>query len=333
MHLHRIHLGKIWALAVCGVFVFSSSTSFAAPGFDTWLAAFRAEAVASGVRPDVVNDALADVQYIPRVIELDQKQPEKTRSFNKYKKDILSPKRVAEGQRLYRTHYKTLKGIETEYGVPASVIVALWGIETHYGKLTGGYEVVDSLATLAFEGRRRDFFKKELMAALKILEEGHISRHAMKGSWAGAMGQNQFMPSSFMRYAQDHNNDGKRDIWGTLPDVFASSANYLNQEGWVEGQRWGRAVKLSPNFDARLIGLGITHPVTAWRKMGVTLPNGRQLPLSDIPASVVRPQDSGRDAYLVYGGYRALMSWNRSTYFATTVGLLSDLIAQGPRAH
>ena len=148
----------------------------------------------------------------------------------------------------------------------------------------------------------------------------------MKGSWAGALGQCQFMPSSFLRYAQDHDGDGRRDIWGTRADVFASAANYLNQVGWVEGERWGREVKLSPSFDEGQIGLEITHPVSTWARRGVTLPSGRQLPTSSLSASIVRPEGKGSQAFLVYTNYRAIMAWNRSTYFATTVGLLSDLI-------
>lgn len=301
--------------------------------YNQWLAKMRAEAIATGISPAVVNANLKNPRYIPRIIELDRKQPEKTRSFNQYKKDILSPERIAEGRRLYHTHHRVLKEIEKEYGVPAPIIVALWGIETHYGKLTGGYHVVDSLSTLAYEGRRHDFFKKELFAALKILEEKHITPAAMKGSWAGAMGQNQFMPTSFLRFAQDHNNDGRRDIWGTLPDVFASAANYLNQSGWEEGQGWGEPVKLSPNFDTAQIGLDITHPIRVWATKGVMQTNGRQLMLSDAPASIIRPQDSGDQAYLVTPNYRAIMAWNKSTYFATTVGLLADRIAAPGSGH
>jgi membrane-bound lytic murein transglycosylase B len=298
-------------------------------GFHAWLQQFRVDAVKAGIRADVVDNALRDVEFLPRVIELDNKQPEKTRSFNAYRRDILSAKRVADGRRLYREHRVLLRSIEEEYGVPASIIVALWGIETHYGKITGGFEIIDSLATLAYEGRREAYFREELIEALRILQEGHVTRHKMKGSWAGAMGQNQFMPSSFLRFAQDHNNDGKRDIWGTLPDVFASSANYLNQSGWVEGERWGRAVKLSPSFDTTQIGLEITRPISTWSHLGVTLPNGGKLPVSDMSASIVRPEGKGREAYLVYPNYRTIMAWNRSTYFATSVGLLSDLIANG----
>lgn len=297
-------------------------------GFAAWVTNFRADARAAGIRADVINEALADVKFIPRIIELDQKQPEKTKTFAEYKKGVLNLKRIADGRRLYREHYKLLKEIEGEYGVPASVIVALWGIETSYGRMTGGYEIIDSLATLAYEGRRGPYFKGELIAALRILQQEHITRDQLKGSWAGAMGQNQFMPSSYLRLAMDHNNDGHRDIWGTIPDVFASSANFLNQAGWVEGEGWGRAVKLSPDFDLDQIGLGIKRSVSEWVAHGVKTSGGQPLPASNQLGSIVRPGD-GPDAYLVYQNYWAIMAWNKSTYFATSVGLLSDMIASG----
>lgn len=333
MQKHGIYRGIVSIFFFVMLTLFPLACFSAATGFSLWLADFRNEAVLSGIDPSLLDKSLSQVTYLPRAIELDTKQPEKTKSFISYKKTILSTKRIQEGRRLYRTHLNLLKEIETEYGVPANVIIALWGIETHYGKTTGGYGVLDSLATLAYEGRRRDFFKKELISALKILQEGHTTQAQMKGSWAGAMGQNQFMPSSFIKFARDHNRDGRRDIWNSLSDIFASSANYLNQKGWQEGERWGREVKLSTNFDHRLIGLGITHPVNVWKKKGVTLPNGRPLPTSEIPASVIQPDGTGGGTYLVYPNYKVLMSWNRSTYFATTVGLLSDQIAQGGRSH
>lgn len=298
-------------------------------GFQAWLEHFKTEAKVAGIAPHTVEAALGGAQFIPRAIELDQKQPEKTRSFAAYRTDILSKQRVAEGREMYKKHQKLLKEIEHEYGVPASIIVALWGVETHYGKITGGFETVDVLATLAYEGRRRDFFKKELIAALQILQAGHISVHKMKGSWAGAMGQNQFMPTSFLKFAQDYDGDHRRDIWSNVADVMASSANYLNQSGWEEGISWGREVRLPKHFNDDLIGLKTTLSVQAWAAKGVVLPNGANLPQSDLTASIVRPADKGRQAYMVYNNYRVIMSWNKSTYFATCVGLLADQIAHG----
>ena len=196
--------------------------------FDAWLAGLRQDALAQGVSKATVDAALSNIQPIPRVIELDRKQPEGTMTFAKYQGRVINQQRINTGQHLRNKHRNELEAISRETGVPSQVIVALWGIETSYGDNTGGFKVVPALATLAHEGRRAKFFRKELMNALKIIDEGHISAAEMKGSWAGAMGQNQFMPSSFHAYAVDGNGDGKRDIWGTLPDVFASTANFIS---------------------------------------------------------------------------------------------------------
>jgi membrane-bound lytic murein transglycosylase B len=302
-----------------------------AEGFRTWTEQFISQAVAAGINPNLANQALSEAQFLPRVIDLDRKQPENTRTFNEYKTGVVSQARIDQGRQMLRQHRALLTEIEKKYGVPAPVIVALWGIETNYGKNTGGFEIIDALATLAYEGRRHDFFRDELLNALHIIQDGHITLHAMRGSWAGAMGQNQFMPSSFKRFAVDYNGDNRRDIWGTLPDVFASSANYLSKSGWQAGERWGRKVILPANFNASYIGLEKHEPVSTWTSRGVKLSNGQALPESGMTASIVRPQKSGRAAYLVYNNYRTIMKWNNSTFFATSVGLLSDLIAQEPR--
>ena len=230
---------------------------------------------------------------------------------------------------MYRKHRAELEKAAQKYGVPANYIVALWGIETSYGDNTGGFKVIPALATLAHDGRRSTFFRKELINALKILDAGHISSANMKGSWAGAMGQNQFMPSSFHAFAVDGNGDGKRDIWTSLPDVFASTANYLSKSGWKEDERWGRKVKLPQGFSKSLTGKKIKKPLSEWASMGITLPSGAPIPQADgIRASVITPDGLNGPAYLAYDNYRVIMKWNNSTYFATSVGLLADLIAQ-----
>ncbi len=309
--------------------VFVSHAFANADGFSAWIKAFEKRAANQGISQSTLHSAMRSAEFLPRVIELDRKQPEHTRTFNEYKRDVVSQVRIDEGRRLYRHYYSTLKEIESQYGVPAPVIVALWGIETNYGKNTGGFSVVDSLATLAYEGRRHEFFERELIAALKIIQAGHISVVNMRGSWAGAMGQNQFMPTSFMKFAVDGNGDNRKDIWGTKRDVFASTANYLKTVGWTPNERWGRAVRLPSGFDTTKIGLHHKKSINAWAMQGVTLPSGDPLPTSVLQASIVRPQDSGRDAYLAYHNYKSIMHWNKSTYFATSVGLLSDAIAAG----
>ncbi len=305
-----------------------SSIAHADQEFDQWVKAFKQDAIAKGISPETVNKAMQGVAPIKRVIELDRKQPEGTMTFAKYKTRIVSKARIAQGQRMYKEHRSLLEATAKKYGVPAQYIVALWGVETSYGNITGGFKIVPALATLAYDGRRSKFFRKELINALKILDAGHISHEKMKGSWAGAMGQNQFMPSSFHAFAVDGNNDGKRNIWTSLPDVFASTANYLAKSGWKEDQRWGRRVILPKNFSHDLVKKKVKHSLQTWRNMGVTLPNGQPIPVSDgILASVVTPDGAGGEAYFAYNNYRTIMKWNRSTYFATSVGLLADHIA------
>lgn len=249
-------------------------------------------------------------------------------TFAQYRKRVINDARIAQGRRLYRTHHALLEKTAEQYGVPAQYIVALWGIETSYGNNTGGFGVVPALATLAYDGRRASFFRKELMNALKIIDAGHIALDDMKGSWAGAMGQNQFMPSSFHAYAVDGNNDGKRDIWTSLPDVFASTANYLSRSGWVEDERWGRAVRIPASIKDSMIGLDTKYALKSWRNMGVTQPNGQPIPVVEgMKASLIAPDGRDGPTFLVYNNFRVIMKWNRSTYFATSVGLLADQIA------
>lgn len=299
----------------------------AAQSFDSWLSHFKTEALNAGVSPQTVSAALTGIQPIQKVIDLDRKQPEMKKTFAQYKKDIVNPVRIQKGRELMRQHAADLAEVERIYGVAPQYVIALWGIETNFGTNTGGFKVVPALATLAWEGRRAEFFKKELMNALKIIDAGHISAAEMKGSWAGAMGQNQFMPSSFNAYAVDGNGDGRRDIWGTRKDVFASTANYLRKSGWNSGERWGRRAEIPANFPKDLIGPKIRKPMNEWKRMGVTLPGGAPLPSDNLSASIVAPDGVAGEAYIVYNNYQTIMAWNRSTYFATSVGLLADSIA------
>lgn len=298
--------------------------------FSQWVQGAKREALSKGVSQGIVDRAFADVNSpIARIIELDRKQPEGTMTFAKYRERVISNDRIRKGREMMQTHRSELQAASARYGVPPQFIVALWGIETSYGSNTGGFGVVPALATLAYDGRRSEFFRGELMNALKILEAGHITPEAMKGSWAGAMGQNQFMPSSFNSYAVDGNGDGRRDIWTSLPDVFASSANYLSKHGWKAEERWGRAVKLPAGFSKAQASLDIKKPVSAWSAAGVTLQDGSPLPaVAGMEASIVTPDGLNGPAFIVYDNYRVIMRWNKSTYFATSVGLLADAIAQ-----
>lgn len=314
------------ALILCSSFISMSPAN--AADFNTWLNGFRVEAANAGISQKTINEALTGIEPIERVISLDQKQPEKKITFQQYRRNVVNDQRIQKGRELLRTHARVLKAVEQAYGVQPQYIIALWGIETNFGTNTGGFKVIPSLATLAWEGRRAEFFKKELINALKIIDQGHISAANMKGSWAGAMGQNQFMPSSFMAYAVDGDGDGKRDIWTNEIDVFASTANYLHTVGWKPGLRWGRRVELPRTFPESAIGPKIRKPLSEWIRMGVKNPDGTPLPPDNIQASIVAPDGLGASAYLVYANYQTIMDWNRSTYFATSVGLLADAIAR-----
>jgi membrane-bound lytic murein transglycosylase B len=292
----------------------------------TWLDALRAEALQRGIGAETLDAALRDIKPIPRVIELDRRQPEGRMTFAEYLKIVAPPSRVQRGRSLLAQHKALLDEVSATYGVPASVIVALWGVESDYGRRTGGFSVIGALATLAYDGRRGAYFRRELLDALQILNEGHITPALMTGSWAGAMGQSQFMPSSFLSRAVDHDGDGRRDIWTTYADVFASAANYLKRAGWRQGQRWGRRITLPADFDTALIDLNVAKSLGAWQTLGVRNAKGQALPKVSLDASLVAPDGPDGPAFLIYHNFRVLLTWNRSTYFGTAVGLLSDQI-------
>ena len=295
--------------------------------FLEWLEGVRMEARTQGISDAILDKSLADTAPIPRIIELDRNQPESTITFTNYINRIVNATRVRIGRAKLDAHREILDQVGQEFGVQPRFIVALWGIETNFGQFTGGFSVVDALATLAYDGRRSAYFRGELMKAFKILEEGHIAPEDMKGSWAGAMGQSQFMPSSFLAYARDHDGDGAKDIWNTQADVFASAANYLKNVGWNDDLTWGREVRLPPGFDASLAALDVVKKIGYWQQLGVRRTDGADLPARTIDASIILPGGQGQPAFMIYDNYRATLRWNRSHYFATAVGLLSDRIA------
>ena len=304
--------------------------------FATWMGELRREAINSGVSQATVDKALhSGVRPIARIIELDRKQPEKTRTLAQYLDSVISADRKEKGRTRYLNNKTVLNQIGDKYGVDPAMVVALWGVETSYGAITGGYNFVDALATLAYDGRRSDYFRGELIKALKIVDQGHIPLERFKGSWAGAMGQCQFMPSSFMNFAVDHNGDGRRDIWTTEQDVFASAANYLSKSGWKRGQGWGHEVTLPAGFNRALLGTEKEkeRPLSFWRQQNVRGLNGAQVADdASLMASVIQPDGVGGRAFIVYENYKVILKWNRSNYFATSVGLLSDHIRTGKSA-
>lgn len=297
------------------------------PGFDRWLKELRAEAKAKGISEATLVAALDGIEPIPRVIELDRAQPEFTLTFQQYLARVAPDDRVARGQRLLEQNRTLLQAVSQEYGVPAEQIMALWGIETDFGRVTGGFQVIPALATLAHDGRRSAYFRGELLQALQIIDAGHISADGMVGSWAGAMGQCQFMPTSFANAAVDRDGDGRKDIWGTRADVFASAANLLARNGWRRGEAWGIHVRLPAVFDLGHEGLDTQKQLSVWRDLGIRLADGAELPDDDTLASLIMPDGPDGPVFLVYDNYRAIMRWNRSHYFALTAGYLADRIA------
>jgi lytic murein transglycosylase len=306
----------------------ASSTQSDAQGFAQWVAAFRAEAAGRGISQATLATAFDNVQFLPKVIDSDQSQAEFTKAIWSYLDSAVSPDRIRNGQAMLAQWSSAASSAEQRYGVPKQVIVAIWGIESNYGQNFGNIEIIDALATLGYEGRRQDFAKTELYAALQILQQGDISRDRMLGSWAGAMGNTQFLPSVFLNYAVDADGDGRRDIWGSIPDVVASTANYLAQSGWQRGQPWGVEVTLPPGFDYSSAELTTQLPVSQWAAMGVRPVSGRNLPALGA-ASIITPAGARGPAFLVGPNFSVIMKYNASTSYALAVGILSDRLAGG----
>ena len=299
--------------------------------FDEWLLNIEKLAIERGISKNTADNALNNLERNPRVIELDRDQPEFTLTHEEYLNNTVTDSRANKGKDLYNEHKILLNKIRKEFGVQERFLLSLWGIETSFGRYTGSFNVVRSLATLSHDLRRRDFFTDELLNALQILDEGHIDIQDMNGSWAGAMGQNQFMPSSFLNFAYDFDEDGKKDIWNTLPDIFASSANYLNQSGWDDNLTWGREVIITNDIDKSLITtsakkINISKSLDEWSSLGVKKTNGQLLPDRNIQAYLVYPDGEKGKKYLVYENFKVLMKWNRSLFFGISVGTLSDMI-------
>lgn len=296
--------------------------------FSTWLDELRRDALAGGISQATIDTALSNVELREKVVKYDRNQPEFKITYPIYLKKVVTAGRVAEGKRLWEEHRDLLTEIGAHYGVQPRFIVALWGIESGFGRFTGGFSVINALATMAYDGRRAKFFRKELLESLRIIDEGHISAQNMKGSWAGAMGQCQFMPSSFRAYAVDWDKDGKQDIWGTKADVFASIANYLKQARWRDDLTWGRQVKLPEGFDGKQLAEDkITKTMDEWRALGVRNLDGAPLPDRNITSRLVLPDGEEEMAFIVYSNFDSTLRWNRSNYFALAVGALSDGMA------
>jgi membrane-bound lytic murein transglycosylase B len=298
----------------------------ATDSFQGFLAGLRAEARRAGISVATLNSAFAGVQPNQKVLERDRHQPEFTMTWAQYRALLITDQRIANGRAAWQQNRALFGRVQDRFGVEPGVIVGIWGLESSFGTGMGDFHVVEALATLAWEGRRTSFFRGELLAALRILDNGDITPARMTGSYAGAMGQPQFMPSSYLRYAVDFEGHGRRDIWNSKPDVLGSIANYLARSGWRSGEPWGQPVTLPANFNTFATGRDERRPVGEWMRQGVRSADGRPLARSEAQAAVVLPDGASGNAFLVYSNFAAIRRYNPSDYYALVVGLLGDAI-------
>src|SRR3954447_10259286 len=307
------------------------------PEFSTWLTDFVTEARGRGFSDELLSETMSGVEPLERVIQADRNQAELNPGFSRYLSGRLTPAMIRQGRAMATQHSALLAKLEATYGVPRRMLLAIWGVETRYGRLTGRTPVFQALATLAWEPRRSEYFRGELFNALTMVDRRYIDARSMTGSWAGAMGQTQFMPSSYLQYAVDFDGDGHRDIWKSTPDALASIANYLKGYGWKPGETWGREVKIADAAKARIReevpnrpegcyavrNMTERQPLPRWRALGVMQANGKPLPQTDLVAGLV---DVGERTFLVYPNYDAILGYNCAHYYALSVALLGDSI-------
>ncbi len=331
--LSRTHRGPLALIIASILGPFSSPTLAQEPvepidaqAFVECKARLEQQAIDAGVSQATASQVMAQVEHLDRVIELDRRQPEFTTTFADYLNRRVNEARVSKGREMLAEHRELLERVTDETGVPAPYLVAFWGLETNFGSYFGKMSVPSALTTLACDARRSTFFTRQLIAALRIIDEGAIPADQMEGSWAGAMGHVQFMPTVFLQHAVDADGDGRRDLWNSLPDAMMSAGKFLQSMGWDGDYRWGREVLLPGNFDYGLAD-GRRLPLSKWRDMGITDAFGKNLPRADIQAKLVVPAGHQGPAFLVYDNFRVIMGWNRSEFYAIAVGHLADRVA------
>ena len=300
--------------------------AWAADSFQTFLAGLRLEALRSGVGAGTLDRALTGVQPNQKVLDHYNHQPEFTLSWAQYRALVVTDQRAQAGRAAVQHNAALIQAVENRYGVGSGVVVGIWGLESSFGEKMGDYSVIGALATLAWKTRRAAFFRSELLAALRILDAGDITPGRMTGSYAGAMGQPQFMPTSYLRYAVDFEGNGRRDIWTSKADSLASIANYLANSGWRTGQGWGEQIGVPASFDPALAGRDNRRPVAEWARMGVRRLDGGALRLSELQAAVLLPDGVAGDAFLAYPNFAAIRRYNPSDYYAIAVGLIGDAV-------
>jgi len=309
---------------------FLAGPAFAQNDFQSCLQTIKADATRQGVPAAIADRAFQGLTPDQKIVDLDSKQPEFSLTYAKYVGSTVSNDRIVKGQQRLAQHRALLDALQSEYGVPPQYIMAFWGIETNYGGFMGDFQVVRSVATLACMTKRRDFFSNETVQALRILSMNHMTREQMRGSWAGAMGNMQFMPSTFMKWGVDRTGDGRIDLWNSLPDAFASAANFLRGIGWKPPLPAAEEVFLPQGFPLDQADTTVEKPVRAWAQMGVKRAGNAALPSSDEPSSIILPAGHRGPAFILYPNFKAVMNWNRSTLYALSVAILAQQIAGGP---
>ncbi|GBQ69135.1 lytic murein transglycosylase B [Ameyamaea chiangmaiensis NBRC 103196] len=321
-----IHRRQVLAASALAPFV--SPARPRAQTYAAFLDGVRAEAVGLGLNAGIVSRALSLTTVPnPDVLKRDRHQPEFTLTWAQYRARVLGPTRISGGKAAFAQRQAMLDQIGTRYGVDSRIIVGIWGLESGYGAHMGTFRIVDALATLGFDGRRSAFFRSELLNALRILDHGDIAPEAMMGSYAGAMGQPQFMPSAYLKYAADGDGDGRRDIWRSEPDVFASVANYLSRCGWSASEPWGQPVRVPDTVAQATLGRTQVRPLSAWMAQGVTRADGRPFSRPDVSGAVLRPDGPGGESFMVYRNFNVIRRYNPSDFYALAVGLLGSAVA------
>lgn len=313
----------LWAL------VLPQISAAASQSWGNWVSEVRREALEQGISANLFDEAFAGINEPSRAVKgLAHSQPEHRLTFSKYLNSRVDNYRITIGRKLYQKNKQLADEIASNYGVDPCFMMAFWGLETSYGSYMGNFPVVKSLATLAYDSNRPEFFRRELFLALHILNDGHVSLDKFKGEWAGASGQPQFLPSSWVKYAVDYDGDGRKDIWESKPDVFASIANYMQKNGWKSGEPWAVRVKLPRNFDMKLEGKSIIKSSAEWNALGVRTEQGETLPYPNLEASIVQP--NGGPVFLAFPNYKMILRYNNSIYYAGAVGYLADKICNKP---
>lgn len=317
---------KHWIKALAAVSILFPALGFGSQvSWQDWVSEVRRQALDEGISPSLFDEAFSGLHEPSRSVKsLARSQPEHRLTYLKYQNSRVDGYRIAIGRKLYTRNQALLEEVGQAYGVDPCFIVSFWGLETSYGTYMGNFPVIKSLATLAYDSNRKDFFRKQLFLALHILNDGHVTLDRFKGEWAGASGQPQFLPSSWVQYAVDYDQDGRKDIWDSKPDVFASIANYMKQNGWQTGEPWAIKVKLPAHFDMALEGKTTIKSVSEWSAMGVVTEDGQALPYQQLKASIIQP--FGGPVFLAFPNYKMILRYNNSIYYAGAVGYLADKI-------